>query len=68
MVSPTKVGYVCLATDLIGLERKFEAKQRKKSKPGVVLCASLEEVSILAETNEPIRRLYEFCWQSDILL
>lgn len=57
-----------MTTDRLGLERKFEAKQRKKSKPGVVLCASLEQLFEFVEINESIRKLYEACWNKNILL
>ena len=39
--SPTKIGYIIMATTLEGLQRKFEATQRKQNKPTVVLCSSL---------------------------
>ena len=49
IVAPTKVGYILMATDGEGLERKFDAKLRKREKPGVVLCASLEQLDKLAQ-------------------
>lgn len=49
MVSPTKVGYIVLATDREGLERKFEVKNRKRNKPAVVLCGSVDQVAELAQ-------------------
>ena len=33
IVCPTKVGYIIMATDKAGLERKFDAKERKRNKP-----------------------------------
>ncbi|MFH4355989.1 MAG: Sua5/YciO/YrdC/YwlC family protein [Neisseriaceae bacterium] len=68
IVSPTKVGYIIMATDLAGLERKFEAKQRKKSKPAVVLCSSLEQFKTLAAYDSKILELYEMHWEQDVLL
>ncbi|WP_416260671.1 L-threonylcarbamoyladenylate synthase [Gibbsiella quercinecans] len=68
IVSPTKVGYIIMTSDAAGLERKFEAKQRKRNKPGVVLCGSLEQVKALAQMTPEIERLYERHWQQDILL
>ena len=44
IVSPTKVGYIIMTSDDKGLERKFAAKNRKRNKPGVVLCGSVEQV------------------------
>ncbi len=41
IVCPTKVGYIIAVSDKKGLERKFSAKNRKRNKPGVVLCSSL---------------------------
>ncbi|SMG62085.1 hypothetical protein SAMN03159353_11302 [Cedecea sp. NFIX57] len=40
IVCPTKVGYIIMTSDARGLERKFDAKQRNRNKPGVVLCGS----------------------------
>lgn len=34
IVSPTKVGYIIMTTDVGGLKRKFSAKQRALNKPG----------------------------------
>jgi tRNA A37 threonylcarbamoyladenosine synthetase subunit TsaC/SUA5/YrdC len=68
IVSPTKVGYVVVARDKFGLEKKFEAKQRSRNKPAVVLCASLEQLETLAVLNEESRRLYQMHWEQDILL
>ena len=36
IVCPTKVGYIIMTSDKSGLERKFEAKERNRNKPGVV--------------------------------
>ena len=49
IVCPTKVGYIIMTSDKEGLERKFEAKQRNRNKPGVVLCGSMEQLKSLAE-------------------
>jgi tRNA A37 threonylcarbamoyladenosine synthetase subunit TsaC/SUA5/YrdC len=68
VVSPTKVGYILMANDGQGLERKFSAKQRKRNKPGVVLCADVEHVLRLAEVNPEIERLYAAHWEQDVLL
>ncbi|KAB1657951.1 translation factor (SUA5) [Pseudoclavibacter chungangensis] len=68
VVSPTKVGYIVVVTDRAGLERKFEAKQRKRNKPAVVLCGSLEELHALARTNDEIDEFYRRHWDDDILL
>ncbi|WP_065959451.1 Sua5/YciO/YrdC/YwlC family protein [Curtobacterium sp. UCD-KPL2560] len=68
IVAPTKVGYIVMTTDRRGLERKFDAKQRPLSKPGVVLVSSLEMVHRLAETTPEIDALYERCWNEDVLL
>jgi len=68
IVTPTKVGYIIAATDRAGLEKKFALKGRPRSKPGVVLCSSFEQVAELAEVDEPIRRLYEACEEKELLL
>ncbi len=68
IVSPTKVGYIVMTTDRIGLERKFDAKERKRNKPGVVLCGSMEQLRTLAVLNEEIDALYQAHWDQDILL
>lgn len=68
VVCPTKVGYIITACDKIGLERKFVSKNRKRHKPGVVLCSSLEQLHELAEMNQEIAALYKKCWKEDILL
>ena len=44
IVSPTKVGYIIMATDFDRLRRKFSAKQRAFNKPGVVLCSSTAQL------------------------
>ncbi len=67
-VVPTKVGYIIMTADCSGLERKFEMKERPKSKPGVVLCSSVEQIKELAHINDNIERLYQYCWAKDILL
>ena len=68
IVSPTKVGYIITVTDAKGLEKKFSLKNRSLKKPGVVLCASLEELHELAQTNAEIDALYKKCYEKDILL
>lgn len=68
VVSATKVGYILMATDGPGLERKFSAKQRKRSKPSVVLCAGLDQLREIAALNDEIHRLYELHWDQDLLL
>lgn len=68
IVSPTKVGYIVMTTDAKGLERKFDAKMRKRNKPSVVLCGSMEQLRELAELNDEIEALYQAHWDRDILL
>lgn len=68
IVSPTKVGYIIMTSDKAGLERKFEAKNRNRNKPGVVLCGSLEQLRSLAQLNPEIDELYQRHWDQDILL
>lgn len=68
IVSPTKVGYIIITTDYKGLERKFDAKERKRNKPGVVLCGSMAQLRALAQLNPEIEALYQKHWDEDILL
>ena len=68
IVSPTKVGYIIITVDAGGLKKKFALKNRPSTKPGVVLCSSVAEVKMLAQTNEEIDALYEGCYEQDILL
>lgn len=68
IVCPTKVGYIIMVADHAGLERKFDAKQRKRNKPGVVLCGSLEQLTALAQLTPEIAQLYQQCWDNDVLL
>jgi tRNA A37 threonylcarbamoyladenosine synthetase subunit TsaC/SUA5/YrdC len=68
IVSPTKVGYIIMTTDVGGLERKFSAKQRALNKPGVVLCGSMEQLRELAKMNNEIDAFYRKAWDKDILL
>merc|ERR1719321_236476 len=68
VVSPTKVGYIIVATDKKGLERKFDMKERKKNKPGVVLCGSIEQLKELANLTDEALALYQLHWDQDILL
>ncbi|CAD6009785.1 L-threonylcarbamoyladenylate synthase [Agreia sp. COWG] len=67
-VVPTKVGYIIMTTDREGLERKFDAKERNRNKPGVVLVSSLEMLRRLAQLTPEIDSLYERCWNEDVLL
>ena len=68
IVCPTKVGYIIMTSDKQGLERKFEAKQRKRNKPGVVLCGSMEQLKELAQLTPEITVFYQAHWDADILL
>lgn len=68
IVSPTKVGYIIGTSDYKGLERKFEAKHRKRNKPGVVLCGSMEQLRELAALTPEIDAFYQQCWDEDILM
>ncbi|KXT76189.1 L-threonylcarbamoyladenylate synthase [Streptococcus sp. DD12] len=68
LVSPTKVGYIIMTADKKGLERKFEAKERNRNKPGVVLCGSMEELRALAQLTPEIDAFYQKHWDEDILL
>lgn len=68
IVTPTKVGYIIATADRAGLDRKFALKGRPHSKPGVVLCSSVEQVEKLAQMNEEIKHLYKACAEKDILL
>ena len=68
IVSPTKVGYIIMATDIGGLERKFDAKERNRQKPAVVLCSSLEQLRELAVLNDEIDAFYVRHWENDVLL
>lgn len=68
IVCPTKVGYIIMTSDKQGLERKFEAKQRNRNKPGVVLCGSMEQLTSLAQLNPEIEAFYRAHWDADILL
>ena len=67
VVCPTKVGYIITVADKAGLERKFSAKNRKRNKPGVVLCGSLEQLFELADMTEEMAAIYKKCWEEDIL-
>lgn len=68
IVSPTKVGYIIMTSDKAGLERKFAAKERKRNKPGVVLCGSMEQLKELAQLTPEIEAFYQAHWDQDILL
>ena len=68
IVTPTKVGYIIMVSDFIGLQRKFTAKQRSLNKPGVVLCTSIGQLHELAELNDEVKALYQTAWDNDILL
>lgn len=67
IVCPTKVGYIVMTSDYEGLKRKFEAKQRKLNKPGVVLCGSMEQLKALADMTPEIEDFYKAHWDRDIL-
>lgn len=66
IVCPTKVGYIIMTSDARGLERKFDAKQRNRNKPGVVLCGSLAQLKKLAQLNPEIETLYQQHRDKDI--
>ena len=68
VVCATKVGYILMTTDGPGLERKFDAKQRSRNKPGVVLCSSIDQLREMAELNDEILAFYQMHWDNDILL
>jgi tRNA A37 threonylcarbamoyladenosine synthetase subunit TsaC/SUA5/YrdC len=68
IVSPTKVGYIIMTSDVGGLKRKFSAKQRAVNKPGVVLCGSMEQLRALAQINDEIDDFYQKAWDDDILI
>lgn len=68
IVCATKVGYILMAADGAGLERKFAAKQRRRNKPGVVLCADLDHLRELAQVTREILYFYQVHWDQDILL
>jgi tRNA A37 threonylcarbamoyladenosine synthetase subunit TsaC/SUA5/YrdC len=68
IVSPTKVGYIIMTSDLGGLRRKFSAKERALNKPGVVLCSSMQQLRELAKLNDEVEALYQKAWDDDILL
>ena len=68
IVSPTKVGYIIATIDEEGLKKKFILKNRPLTKPGVVLCSSLDQLHTLARTTEQIDALYASCYEKDILL
>jgi tRNA A37 threonylcarbamoyladenosine synthetase subunit TsaC/SUA5/YrdC len=68
IVAPTKVGYIVMASDFTGLQRKFTAKQRAPNKPSVVLCSSMGQLQEIAELNDEIKALYRASWDNDVLL
>ena len=68
IVTPTKVGYIVMTTDHDGLVKKFAMKGRPRSKPGVVLLSSIDQLEELAVIDDNIKELYRSCWQKDILL
>ncbi|KAA9300841.1 MULTISPECIES: L-threonylcarbamoyladenylate synthase [Aerococcus] len=68
IVSPTKVGYIIGTSDKEGLERKFAVKHRKRNKPGVTLCGSMEQLKSLAKMTPEIEAFYQQCWDEDILM
>jgi len=68
IVSPTKVGYIIMTSDVGGLQRKFTSKQRPTNKPGVVLCGSMEQLLELAELNDEIQAFYQKLSDADVLI
>ena len=68
VVCPTKVGYIILTADRAGLDRKFAVKQRALTKPGVVLCGSMDQLRSLAKLTPEIERFYETHWEQDVLM
>jgi hypothetical protein len=68
IVSPTKVGYIIMTSDVGGLKQTFSAKQRALNKPGVVLCVSMEQLCALAQINDEIDDFYQKAWDDDILI
>src|SRR4051812_27733350 len=68
VVTPTKVGYIISTIDAIGLQAKFDLKQRAKRKPAVVLVSSLEQLHELAVTDDKIDQLYARCSEENLLL
>jgi hypothetical protein len=68
IVSPTKVGYIIMTSDVGGLKRKFSAKQRARNKPAVVLCGSMEQLRALAQINDEIDEFYQKAWDDDVLI
>jgi tRNA A37 threonylcarbamoyladenosine synthetase subunit TsaC/SUA5/YrdC len=68
IVSPTKVGYIIMTSDFVGLRRKFSAKQRALNKPGVVLCSSMQQLRLLAKMNDEVDAFYQKAWDADILI
>lgn len=68
VVTPTKVGYIIATSDREGLERKFAVKHRKRNKPGVVLCGSMEQLREIAQLTPEIEKFYQTCFDRDILM
>ncbi len=68
IVTPTKVGYIIMTTDKAGLLKKYDAKQRAETKPSVVLCSSMEQLTSLAQTNATVLKFYQKHWDQDILM
>jgi tRNA A37 threonylcarbamoyladenosine synthetase subunit TsaC/SUA5/YrdC len=68
IVSPTKVGYIIMTTDRVGLDRKFELKERPKRKPGVVLLDGFNHMGMIAQATPEIQTLYRNCFRENILL
>ena len=68
VVCPTKVGYIILTSDRASLDRKFAVKRRALTKPGVVLCGSMEQLRELAELTPEIEEFYQRHWDQDILM
>ncbi|MEM6605699.1 MAG: Sua5/YciO/YrdC/YwlC family protein, partial [Pseudomonadota bacterium] len=68
IVSPTKVGYIIMASNEEGLRRKFDAKQRAMNKPAVVLCGSMEQLTSLAVMSPEVEAFYQMHWDQDVLM
>ena len=68
IVSPTKVGYIIMASNADGLRRKFDAKERALNKPAVVLCGSMEQLKTLAQMTPEIEAFYQMHWDQDVLM
>ena len=69
IVCPTKVGYIIMTSDKAGLERKFEAKERKPQQTRVWFFAEAWMNFVpFAQLNPEIEAFYQKHWDEDILL